>query len=123
MMPIFENFNHKVIESQNHLGWIRPLRPSSPIIKLTPPSPPLNHVSKYYVYMAFRHLQGWGLPTSLGSLVRCLTTLPVKKFFVISIHFILFKTIYKKVNPSLAALHVGLWWSAKQTNTAELSHR
>ena len=32
------------LKSQNHLGWKRPLRSSSPTINLTLPSPPLNHV-------------------------------------------------------------------------------
>ena len=48
-------------ESQNHLGWKRPLRSSSPIINLTLPSPPLNHVPKPHIYISFKYLQGWWL--------------------------------------------------------------
>ena len=51
-------FNNCIIESQNHLGWKRPLRPSSPTIN---PSPPclLNHMLKCHIYTPSEHLQGW----------------------------------------------------------------
>ena len=50
-----------ILESQNHLGWKKPLRSSSPTINLTLPSPPLSHAPKHHVYTAFKHLQGWWL--------------------------------------------------------------
>ncbi|KAK4817196.1 hypothetical protein QYF61_003589 [Mycteria americana] len=53
--------NHRITESQNRIGWKRPLRPSSPTINLTLPSPPLHHVPKHLIQAAFRYLQGWGL--------------------------------------------------------------
>ncbi|KAK4815166.1 hypothetical protein QYF61_017662, partial [Mycteria americana] len=48
-------------ESQNRIGWKRPLRSSSPTINLTLPSPPLHRVPKHLIPTAFKHLQGWGL--------------------------------------------------------------
>ncbi|KAK4825514.1 hypothetical protein QYF61_000027, partial [Mycteria americana] len=53
--------NHRITESQNHIGWKRPLRSSSPTINLTLPRPPLHHVSKYLIQMSFKYLQGWRL--------------------------------------------------------------
>ena len=49
------------LETQNHLGWKRPLGSLSPTANLTLPSPPLNYVPKHRVYMAFKYLQGWQL--------------------------------------------------------------
>jgi len=69
--------NHRII------GWKRPLR-SSPTINLTPPCL-LNHALKINIYRFFVYLQGYGdSTTSLGSLFQCLTTLSVKKLFLIS---------------------------------------
>ena len=51
----------RIIESQNHLSWKRPLRSSSPTINLSLPSPPLNRVPKRHVYTSFKYLQGWWL--------------------------------------------------------------
>ncbi|KAK4815879.1 hypothetical protein QYF61_009930 [Mycteria americana] len=48
-------------ESQNHIGWKRPLRSSSPTINLTLPKPPLHHVSKHLIQTSFKYLQGWRL--------------------------------------------------------------
>ncbi|KAK4813151.1 LOW QUALITY PROTEIN: hypothetical protein QYF61_013116 [Mycteria americana] len=48
-------------ESQNCIGWKRPLRSSSPTINLTLPSPPLYHVPKHLIQTAFKYLQGWRL--------------------------------------------------------------
>ncbi|KAK4814017.1 hypothetical protein QYF61_004647 [Mycteria americana] len=48
-------------ESQNHIGWKRPLRSSSPTINLTLPKPPLHHVHKHLMQTSFKYLQGWGL--------------------------------------------------------------
>ncbi|KAK4831375.1 hypothetical protein QYF61_017506 [Mycteria americana] len=48
-------------ESQNHIGWKRPLRSSSPTINLTLPRPPLHHVSKHLIQTSFKYLQGWRL--------------------------------------------------------------
>ncbi|KAK4808358.1 hypothetical protein QYF61_026961 [Mycteria americana] len=48
-------------ESQNGIGWKRPLRSSSPTINLTLPKPPLHHVPEHLIQMAFKYLQGWGL--------------------------------------------------------------
>ncbi|KAK4815973.1 hypothetical protein QYF61_010841 [Mycteria americana] len=48
-------------ESQNHVGWKRPLRSSSPTINLTLPKPPLHHVSKHLIQTSFKYLQGWRL--------------------------------------------------------------
>ncbi|KAK4833094.1 hypothetical protein QYF61_027760 [Mycteria americana] len=47
-----------ITESQNRIGWKRPLRSSSPTVNLTLPSPPLNHVPKHLVQTS---LQGWRL--------------------------------------------------------------
>ncbi|KAK4807409.1 LOW QUALITY PROTEIN: hypothetical protein QYF61_001172 [Mycteria americana] len=51
----------KAPESQNRIGWKRPLRSSSPTVNLTLPSPPLHHVPKHLSQTSFKHLQGWGL--------------------------------------------------------------
>ncbi|KAK4808258.1 hypothetical protein QYF61_011892 [Mycteria americana] len=48
-------------ESQNHIGWKRPLRSSSPTVNLTLPRPPLHHVPKHLIQTAFKYLQGWRL--------------------------------------------------------------
>ncbi|KAK4827199.1 hypothetical protein QYF61_015227, partial [Mycteria americana] len=53
--------NHRITESQNHIGWKRPLRSSSPTINLTLPKPPLHHVSKHLIQTSFKYLQGWRL--------------------------------------------------------------
>ncbi|KAK4824091.1 hypothetical protein QYF61_010602 [Mycteria americana] len=53
--------DHRIIESQNHLGWKRPLRSSSPTVNLTLPSPPLNHVPQHHIYTSFKYLQRWSL--------------------------------------------------------------
>ncbi|KAK4809752.1 LOW QUALITY PROTEIN: hypothetical protein QYF61_008873 [Mycteria americana] len=53
--------DHRITESQNRIGWKRPLRSSSPTINLTLPSPPLHHVPKHLIQTAFKYLQGWGL--------------------------------------------------------------
>ncbi|KAK4826281.1 hypothetical protein QYF61_006728, partial [Mycteria americana] len=50
-----------ITESQNHIGWKRPLRSSSPTINLTLPKPPLHHVSKHLIQTSFKYLQGWRL--------------------------------------------------------------
>ncbi|KAK4817794.1 hypothetical protein QYF61_027798 [Mycteria americana] len=47
-------------ESQNHIGWKRPLR-SSPTVSLTLPRPPLYHVPKHLIQTSFKYLQGWPL--------------------------------------------------------------
>ncbi|KAK4815422.1 hypothetical protein QYF61_001410 [Mycteria americana] len=56
---VFEN--HRITESQNHIGWKRPLRSSSPTINLTLPKPPLHHVPKHLIQTSFKYLQGWRL--------------------------------------------------------------
>ncbi|KAK4812871.1 hypothetical protein QYF61_024168, partial [Mycteria americana] len=48
-------------ESQNHTGWKRPLRSSSPTVNLILPRPPLHHVSKHLIQTSFKYLQGWRL--------------------------------------------------------------
>ncbi|KAK4819936.1 hypothetical protein QYF61_015557 [Mycteria americana] len=48
-------------ESQNRIGWKRPLRSSSPTVNLTLPSPPLHHVPTHLIQTSFKYLQGWGL--------------------------------------------------------------
>ncbi|KAK4825179.1 hypothetical protein QYF61_024659 [Mycteria americana] len=52
---------YRITESQNHIGWKRPLRSSSPTINLTLPRPPLHHVSKHLIQTSFKYLQGWRL--------------------------------------------------------------
>ncbi|KAK4832342.1 hypothetical protein QYF61_021871 [Mycteria americana] len=52
---------HRITESQNRIGWKRPLRSSSPTVNLTLPRPPLNHVPKHLIQMSFKYLQGWQL--------------------------------------------------------------
>jgi len=49
----------RIIDSQNHLGWKRPLRSSSPTVNLALPTPPLNHVPKHHIYVSFKYVQGW----------------------------------------------------------------
>ncbi|KAK4831485.1 hypothetical protein QYF61_017986 [Mycteria americana] len=56
-----ESQNHRITESQNCIGWKRPLRSSSPTINLTLPSPPLHHVPKHLIQTSFKYLQGWRL--------------------------------------------------------------
>ncbi|KAK4812136.1 hypothetical protein QYF61_000977 [Mycteria americana] len=53
-------FAHRPLEEERH-GWKRPLRSSSPTVNLTLPSPPLHHVPKHLIQMAFKYLQGWRL--------------------------------------------------------------
>ncbi|KAK4822662.1 hypothetical protein QYF61_019029 [Mycteria americana] len=48
-------------ESQNRIGWKRPLRSSTPTINLTLPRPPLYHVPKHLIQTSFKYLQGWRL--------------------------------------------------------------
>ncbi|KAK4810331.1 hypothetical protein QYF61_018273 [Mycteria americana] len=48
-------------ESQNCIGWKRPLRSSSPTVNLTLPRPPLHHVPKHLIQTSFKYLQRWGL--------------------------------------------------------------
>ncbi|KAK4810753.1 hypothetical protein QYF61_007727 [Mycteria americana] len=50
-----------ITESQNHIGWKRPLRSSSPTVNLTLPRPPLHHVPKHLIQTSFKYLQGWRL--------------------------------------------------------------
>ncbi|KAK4819760.1 hypothetical protein QYF61_010895 [Mycteria americana] len=50
-----------IIESQNRIGWKRPLRSSSSTVNPALPSPPLHHVPQHHIYTAFQYLQGWGL--------------------------------------------------------------
>ncbi|KAK4814463.1 hypothetical protein QYF61_018981, partial [Mycteria americana] len=50
-----------ITESQNRIGWKRPLRSSSPTINLTLPRPPLHHVPKHLIQTSFKYLQGWRL--------------------------------------------------------------
>ncbi|KAK4826690.1 hypothetical protein QYF61_010699 [Mycteria americana] len=59
--PSGHGYFHRITESQNHIGWKRPLRSSSPTINLTLPKPPLHHVSKYLIQTSFKYLQGWRL--------------------------------------------------------------
>ena len=53
--------NWKITESQNHSGWQRPPRSSSPAVTPTPPCL-LNPVPKGHIQTGFGPLQGWGLP-------------------------------------------------------------
>ncbi|KAK4810095.1 LOW QUALITY PROTEIN: hypothetical protein QYF61_008071 [Mycteria americana] len=53
--------SEKITESQNRIGWKRPLRSSSPTINLTLPRPPLHHVPKHLIQTSFKYLQGWRL--------------------------------------------------------------
>ncbi|KAK4822811.1 hypothetical protein QYF61_020094 [Mycteria americana] len=53
--------NHRITESQNRIGWKRPLRSSSPTVNLTLPRPPLHHVPKHLIQTSFKYLQGWQL--------------------------------------------------------------
>ncbi|KAK4815591.1 hypothetical protein QYF61_004806 [Mycteria americana] len=52
---------HTHTESQNRIGWKRPLRSSSPTVNLTLPRPPLHHVPKHLIQTSFKYLQGWRL--------------------------------------------------------------
>ncbi|KAK4829272.1 hypothetical protein QYF61_002664 [Mycteria americana] len=49
------------LESQNHIGWKRPLRSLSPTVNLTLPRPPLYHVPKHLIQTSIKYLQGWRL--------------------------------------------------------------
>ncbi|KAK4823524.1 hypothetical protein QYF61_003033 [Mycteria americana] len=57
----FRHGKTRITESQNHIGWKRPLRSSSPTVNLTLPSPPLHHVPKHLIQTSFEYLQGWRL--------------------------------------------------------------
>ncbi|KAK4818807.1 hypothetical protein QYF61_019736 [Mycteria americana] len=58
---IFPGTEVRLIESQNHIGWKRPLRSSSPTVNLTLPRPPLDHVPKHLIQTSFKYFQGWRL--------------------------------------------------------------
>lgn len=49
------------LQSQNHLGWTRPLRSSTPTTNLTYRVPPPNHFPSFHVHMAQIPL-GMGTP-------------------------------------------------------------
>ncbi|KAK4818053.1 LOW QUALITY PROTEIN: hypothetical protein QYF61_004580 [Mycteria americana] len=51
----------RITESQDRIGWKRPLRSSSPTVNLTLPRPPLYHVPKHLIQTSFKYLQGWRL--------------------------------------------------------------
>ncbi|KAK4824291.1 LOW QUALITY PROTEIN: hypothetical protein QYF61_013036 [Mycteria americana] len=51
----------RITESQNRIGWKRPLRSSSPTVNSTLPRPPLYHVPKHLIQTSFKYLQGWRL--------------------------------------------------------------
>ncbi|KAK4824075.1 hypothetical protein QYF61_010586, partial [Mycteria americana] len=51
----------QITESQNRIGWKRPLRSSSPTLNLALPRPPLNHVPTHLIQTSFKYLQGWRL--------------------------------------------------------------
>ncbi|KAK4810927.1 hypothetical protein QYF61_013335 [Mycteria americana] len=51
----------EITESQNRIGWKRPLRSLSPTVNLTLPRPPLYHVPKHLIQTSFKYLQGWRL--------------------------------------------------------------
>ncbi|KAK4824151.1 hypothetical protein QYF61_011229 [Mycteria americana] len=51
----------RITESQNCIGWKRPLSSSSPTVNLTLLSPPLHHVPKHHIQTSFKYLQGWRL--------------------------------------------------------------
>ncbi|KAK4832223.1 hypothetical protein QYF61_021070 [Mycteria americana] len=55
------NTSSTSVESQNCIGWKRPLRSSSPTLNLTLPRPPLHHVPKHLIQTSFKYLQGWRL--------------------------------------------------------------
>ncbi|KAK4814248.1 hypothetical protein QYF61_012744, partial [Mycteria americana] len=52
---------YRITESQNCIGWKRPLRSLSPTVNLTLPRPPLCHVPKHLIQKSFKYLQGWRL--------------------------------------------------------------
>ncbi|KAK4831331.1 LOW QUALITY PROTEIN: hypothetical protein QYF61_016820, partial [Mycteria americana] len=51
----------RITESQDRIGWKRPLRSSSPTLNLTLPSPPLHHVPEHLIQTSVKYLQGWRL--------------------------------------------------------------
>ncbi|KAK4829570.1 hypothetical protein QYF61_005239 [Mycteria americana] len=53
--------NHRITESQNRIGWKRPLRSSSPTVNLTLPRPLLYHVPKHLIQTSFKYFQEWRL--------------------------------------------------------------
>jgi len=60
-LPVGAAGTGRIMESsQNHEGWRRPLRSSSPAGNPTPPCL-VNHVPKCHIYTVFELLQGWGL--------------------------------------------------------------
>lgn len=75
------NSSRQVLQSQNRLGWKRTLRSLSPTFNSALPSPPLNHVPKRHIDMSVKHLQQKRL--NLGSLFQAVSTLSVKKLFLI----------------------------------------
>lgn len=71
-----------VLDSQNHSDWKRPLRSSSPTFNLVLTSPPLNHATKFYIYIYIflKTARDGDSNTYLSSLFQCCTTLSVRKF-------------------------------------------
>uniref|UniRef100_A0A8C4TTQ4 Collagen alpha-1(XX) chain n=1 Tax=Falco tinnunculus TaxID=100819 RepID=A0A8C4TTQ4_FALTI len=70
----------KILESENHLGWKRPLRSPSPTVNPVPPSPPLTHVPERHIYVSFNPPRAGDSTTSLGSLSQCWATLWGRNF-------------------------------------------
>lgn len=70
------------LKSQDHLGWTRPLRPSTPTTSLTYRVPPPNHFPSFHVHMALKYLQGWALlhlpgqPHPIPDCLLCAKILP-----------------------------------------------
>jgi len=79
------------IESQNHSGWKRPLRSSSPTIHLPPVLPTTTSLSAASTHFLITSRDG-DSTTSLGSLCHCLNTLS-EKFFPASIQTLLWHNL------------------------------
>ncbi|KAK4827587.1 hypothetical protein QYF61_019489 [Mycteria americana] len=60
-MPVEHTQDHRITESQNRIGWKRPLRSSSPAVNVTLPRSPLYHVPKHLIQTSFKYFQGWRL--------------------------------------------------------------
>lgn len=57
---------YRIIDSWNHIIWIRQLRSSAPTIYPSPSILPTNHVPQFHISMFLEHLQGWCLHHFLG---------------------------------------------------------
>ena len=80
-----ESQNHSIIEVLRLENTIKIMKSNHDLTILpNSNSPQLNHIPEHHIQTVFKHIRDGDSTTSLGSLFQCLTTLSVKKFFLIS---------------------------------------